>query len=258
VCTMDLNVEDRQPRRGPVRLLVASRKFICRPFTLLARRVRGRREHSRFAAISERTATSPLPDSAPTSNSEASFNSINSSVDGRVVTLKPEMATLSAPPEPRFSSLVQQETEPVYTVIFPQWMVEVYQDVSAFGNAARRLFLPENSIKSKLPYYRCCVLPSVFSRKLALSSDHCSVACRVHPFCACREAVTNPGTIVKLDGKFEHLTQQYKRYGRYGRFESSSTVDRKRGRRFDMPMPGMKSIVATEIVLTWFLSTVYV
>ena len=34
-------------------------------------------------------------------------------------------------------------------------MVELYNDVSTFGRAARRLFLPENSIKSKLPYYRC-------------------------------------------------------------------------------------------------------
>lgn len=74
----------------------------------------------------------------------------------------------------------------------------------------------------------------------------------------CREAVTNPGKWVKLDGKFEHLTQQYRKYGHAGRFESSSTVDRKRGNRFDMPEPGMKSIVVAEILLTWFLTTVYV
>jgi hypothetical protein len=73
-----------------------------------------------------------------------------------------------------------------------------------------------------------------------------------------REAVSDPGKWVRLDGKFEHLTQQYRKYGRAGRFESSSTVNRGRGPRFDMPTPGMKTIVAAEILLTWFLTTVHV
>lgn len=54
----------------------------------------------------------------------------------------------------RFTSLVQLESEPLNTVMFPQWMVEAYQDLVTFGGACKRLFLPENGIKSKLPYYR--------------------------------------------------------------------------------------------------------
>lgn len=60
-----------------------------------------------------------------------------------------------SPGEERFTSLVHLESEPLITVIFPQWMVEVYQEFVMFGSACKRLFLPENSIKSKLPYYRC-------------------------------------------------------------------------------------------------------
>jgi hypothetical protein len=56
-----------------------------------------------------------------------------------------------------YSSLVKRASEPSPTVMFPQWMVEVYQECSSFWAAARRLFLPENSIKSKLPYYKCAL-----------------------------------------------------------------------------------------------------
>lgn len=69
----------------------------------------------------------------------------------------PKATTDEGPGAERFTSLVQLESDPLITVIFPQWMVEAYQDLVTFGSACKRLFLPENGIKSKLPYYRSAV-----------------------------------------------------------------------------------------------------
>lgn len=70
--------------------------------------------------------------------------------------------------------------------------------------------------------------------------------------------MSNPGTTVVMNPKLENLMDSYRKYGRNGRFVTSSTVDRSRGLRFDMPSPGMKTITAVEIILTWWLATVYV
>lgn len=61
-----------------------------------------------------------------------------------------------------------------------------------------------------------------------------------------------------MNPKLENLMESYRKYGRSGRFVTTSTVDRSRGPRFDMPSPGMKTITAVEIVLTWWLATIYV
>jgi len=59
---------------------------------------------------------------------------------------------------PAYTDLVHKEiseNEDVAGVEVPQWIVEIWQDSIEFGRAVRRLGLPERSVKSKLPYYRC-------------------------------------------------------------------------------------------------------
>lgn len=94
------------------------------------------------------------------------------------------------------------------------------------------------------------------------SDQHCrkrlAEAVNIMSACACREAVSDPGTTVLMNPKMENLMESYRKYGRNGRFVTSSTVDRSRGPRFEMPSPGMKTISAIEIILTWWLATIYV
>lgn len=136
--------------RPLLRMLAAGRRSLCRPLTSACRRVRKRPNGTAFASITQSDGVAR--------DREGSINysifapeETSSGASDRTLSASPgNQDTYS-----RFSSLVQQECEPLYTVTFPAWMVEVYNDLQSFGRAARRLFLPENSIKSKLPYYRC-------------------------------------------------------------------------------------------------------
>lgn len=131
--------------RPLIRLLAAGRRSVCRPVASACRRVRRRRSSASFASISSEN------DSGP----HARDDSINYSIFAPEETSSGSLKSGKQDANSRFSSLVKQESEPINTVTFPQWMVEVYNDLQSFSKAARRLFLPESSIKSKLPYYRC-------------------------------------------------------------------------------------------------------
>jgi hypothetical protein len=133
-------------------LLAFGRRPFCRPAVPAGRRLRGRQPA--FASITSENSSSPRG---------GRNESINYSVFAPEETSShawDHPQTVNQDANARFSNLVKQESEPHYTVTFPSWMVELYSDLRAFGRAARRLFLPANSIKSKLPYYTCVPLHS--------------------------------------------------------------------------------------------------
>lgn len=140
---------DSRPR-PLLRVVTAGRRCLYKPVTATRGYVRRRRASAPFASISsESQGVGRGRDEHINYSIFAPEETSSASRDG-AASPKPGVQD----PNSRFSSLVQQESEPLYTVTFPAWMVEVYKDVTAFGRAARRLFLPENSIKSKLPYYK--------------------------------------------------------------------------------------------------------
>lgn len=60
-----------------------------------------------------------------------------------------------------FSSLVKHEAiVPTPSVRIPQWMAESYTAMRDFWRRAGRLFLPETSVRTKLPYYAYASLHS--------------------------------------------------------------------------------------------------
>jgi hypothetical protein len=57
-----------------------------------------------------------------------------------------------------------------------------------------------------------------------------------------------------VNQELAHTIRSYQKYGKMDAFAAPNPL--KRGPRFDMPMPGMKSIVAADILLTWILCNV--
>lgn len=130
--------------RRPLLSRLCRGRRCCRPAHRCARHI-----SAPFASIS---ATSQAKDRTNASNKIAS-----ASKDTHDSSVTQTASSDEGAGAERFTSLVQLESEPLVTVIFPQWMVEAYQELVMFGSACKRLFLPENSIKSKLPYYRCAL-----------------------------------------------------------------------------------------------------
>lgn len=52
--------------------------------------------------------------------------------------------------------------------------------------------------------------------------------------------------------------RQYLKSGKGGKFTTTATVSRARGQRFDMPQPGIKSIIMANVILTYLLSRITV
>lgn len=151
-CLTNAMAEDERLSRPLHRIIAAGKASVCRPAASVWRFARRRPSSAAFASIASDNDSISRGGGrinysifAPEETSEGPSERPRSSKKG-----SKNKKAIS-----RFSSHVQQESEPLYTVTFPAWMVELYNDISTFGRAARRLFLPENSIKSKLPYYRC-------------------------------------------------------------------------------------------------------
>ena len=66
--------------------------------------------------------------------------------------------------------------------------------------------------------------------------------------------MANPNDVVQLSDELRGASEQYQRYGAIDAASAPNPLAR--GPRFDMPTPGMKAIVAADVILTILLCNV--
>ena len=168
---------------------------------------------------------------------------------------------------------------PTPHVLVPMWMAEAYVSMSSFLKQASRLWLPKTSIYDKLPYHQCdfclrtsstAVVPCAVIMCLPGDQHNPLLTCNCtdaavllsanclmrHPYYGveCRKAIDHPEDSVQLSDKLNETARRYRMYGQSDAFTSPYPL--KRGKRFDMPEPGMKTILVADVLLTWALCNI--